>query len=82
VAVYARILNAPNTDDNGFEDGSWYPLAHLRLGEYYQDHGDKAKAFVYLTRFTALWKNADAELQPKVREAKARIAELAGEKRP
>lgn len=57
-------------------------LAMLRLGEYLQDHGDKAKALDYLTRFTALWKNAAADLQPRVREAKARIAELAGERRP
>ena len=82
VAVYARILAAPNTDVNGIEDGSWYPLAHLRIGEYYQEKGDKAKALDYLTKFTAMWNGADPDLQPKVREAKARIAELSGEKKP
>jgi serine/threonine-protein kinase len=82
VAVYSRILALPNTDLNGFEDGSWYPLAHLRVGEYYQETGEKAKALDYLTKFTAMWKDADPDLQPKVKEAKARIAELAGEKKP
>lgn len=81
VAVYARIVELPNTDINGFEDGSWYPLAHLRIGEYYQEKGDKAKALEYLTKFTAMWKDADPDLQPKVKEAKARILELAGDKR-
>jgi eukaryotic-like serine/threonine-protein kinase len=82
VAIYARIIQSPLTDQGGLEDGSWYPLAHLRLGEYYQDHGDKAKALSYLTRFTEMWKGADADLQPKVSEAKVRIAELSGEKKP
>jgi tetratricopeptide (TPR) repeat protein len=82
IGVYRRIIESPNTDPNGFEDGSWYPLAHLRIGEYYQDHGDKAKALTYLTRFTEMWKGADADLQPKLNEAKARIAELSGEKKP
>ena len=82
VAVYARIVALPNTDNNGFEDGSWYPLAHLRIGEYYQEKGNKAKALDYLMKFTAMWKDADADLQPKVKEAKARIAELTGEKKP
>ena len=77
-----HFLEVPNTDINGVEDGSWYPLAHLRIGEYYQERGDKAKALDYLTKFTAMWKEADADLQPKVKEAKARIAELAGEKKP
>ena len=82
-AVYERIVTQPNTDANaGFVDPDWYPLATLRLGELYQDKGNKTKALEYLTRFTDLWKNADGELQPKVKAAKARIAELAGEKKP
>ncbi len=79
-AVYGRIVDAPNTDVNGVEDGSWFPLAQLRLGEYYADKGDKAKALDHLTAFTTLWQHADPDLQPKVQEAKRRIAELTAEK--
>ncbi len=82
-AVYERTLTQPNTDaDAGFIDPDWYPLATVRVGELFQEKGNKAKALEYLTRFTDLWKNADPELQPKVKAAKARIAELAGEKKP
>ena len=34
----------------------------------------------YYTRFVDLWKDADAELQPAVRDVRGRIARLAGER--
>ena len=80
VAVYERTLSASISDPFDFyDDPAWYPVATLHVGEYYADRGDKAKALSYLTRFTALWKNADADLQPQVRTAKGRIAQLTGE---
>ncbi len=51
-----------------------------RLGELYEEKGDKAKALEYYGRFTEVWKNADVVLQPQVREVKQRMAKLAGEK--
>ena len=50
-----------------------------RLGELYEARGDREKALKYYGQFTELWKDADPVLQPKVREVKQRMAQLAGE---
>jgi len=57
------------------------PLTYRRLGELYETKGDKQKAIKYYGRFVDLWKGADPELQPKVKDVQKRIGELAGEKR-
>ena len=54
----------------------WAPITYLRLGELYQAKGDTAKAVDFYGRFTELWREADAEFQPKVKDIKRRIAEL------
>jgi eukaryotic-like serine/threonine-protein kinase len=69
-------------------DGEWLweygifevrqPLAYFRMAELYEAKGDKNRAAEYYNKFAELWKDADAELQPRVKEAKRRIAELAG----
>jgi serine/threonine-protein kinase len=78
-AVDARIIATPTTNSFDVYDMFWYAPTLLHLGEYYQDHGDKAKAIDYLTRFVVLWNKADPDLQPRVKDALARIAELSGE---
>jgi tetratricopeptide (TPR) repeat protein len=70
-------------------DGEWLwevgiyevrqPLAYFRMAELYEAKGDTARATEYYGKFADLWKDADAELQPRVKEAKRRIAELVGE---
>ncbi len=55
------------------------PAAYKRLGELYEARGDRRKALEYYSRFVELWKDADPELQPMVRDVRARIARLAGE---
>lgn len=35
-----------------------------------------ARAITHLQKFLDLWKNADPDLQPKIAEARARIARL------
>jgi serine/threonine protein kinase/tetratricopeptide (TPR) repeat protein/TolB-like protein len=50
-----------------------------RLGELYETKGDKKKAVDSYTRFVDLWKNADPELQPTVRDVRGRLARLAQE---
>lgn len=47
---------------------------HKRLGELYDEKGDLPKAESHLTAFIDLWKTADPELQPKVADAKRRLA--------
>jgi tRNA A-37 threonylcarbamoyl transferase component Bud32/tetratricopeptide (TPR) repeat protein len=54
---------------------------HKRLGEIYQGRGDLEKAESHLTAFVELWKNADPELQPKVADAKRRLAEIAAKRK-
>jgi serine/threonine-protein kinase len=81
--VYATVVNAEMTDPTGrYDDQGWYPLALQRIGEQRQARGDTKGALDYLTRFTTLWNDADPDLQPRVKDARARIAELTGEKKP
>ncbi len=55
------------------------PPALRRLGELYEGKGNKTKAVEYYTRFLALWRDADADLQPRVAKVKQRVADLVGE---
>jgi tetratricopeptide (TPR) repeat protein len=50
--------------------------SHKRLGELYDAKGNTAKAAEHYQQFVDLWKDADPELQPKVREARARLDAL------
>ena len=78
LATYEQIVSTPglwSLTDN------FYTLAptYKRLGELYETRGDRAEARKYYGRFVDLWKDADPELQPVVREVRARLARLAGE---
>ena len=78
IAAYQRAVG-PGT---GFRilSNAWGLAPSLkRLGELYEERGDKAKALDYYTRFVGLWKDADPVLQPSVREVRGRMAKLAGE---
>ena len=55
--------------------------AYVRVGELYEQRGDRERAIDYYQRFVDLWLNADPELQPQVEEMRGRIARLAGEPR-
>jgi tetratricopeptide (TPR) repeat protein len=50
--------------------------ALYRLGELYEGANDTRHAEEYYGRFVDLWKGADPELQPRVAEARKRMAEL------
>ncbi|HEX5388066.1 MAG TPA: protein kinase [Gemmatimonadales bacterium] len=53
--------------------------AYKRLGELYEAKGNRAKAADSYQHFVDLWKDADAELQPGVKEVRSRLARLAQE---
>jgi hypothetical protein len=53
-----------------------------RLGELYEARGEREKAKEYYSRFVALWRDADSDLQPAVQDVKARLAQLAAEPKP
>ncbi len=78
LVTYERIVSTPGLW--GLFD-NFYTLAptYKRLGELYEARGDRAKAREYYGRFVDLWKDADPELQPMVREVRTRLARLAGE---
>jgi tetratricopeptide (TPR) repeat protein len=74
VALYSRFLEIPTATT-----ANWlpiFPLALRRLGELHEARGDRAKARDCYLRFAELWKNADLELQPFVREARAKAERL------
>lgn len=75
---YERYLTT--SDANRIYDDGWnLGPAYKRAGELYEARGDRAQALKYYNKFADLWKNADAELQPVVRDVRGRIARLAAE---
>ena len=70
--------------ENAWEAGIYDlnpPLAYIKLGELYEARGERTKAVDYYGRFTSLWREADPEFQPKVKDIRRRIAELSAEPR-
>lgn len=51
-----------------------------RVGQLYDEAGDLENAAVYYARFVELWTDADAELQPRVETARARLEEIIRER--
>jgi tetratricopeptide (TPR) repeat protein len=62
-----------------FTDANYLAASYQRLGELYEAKGDRAKARENYEKLIALWKDADPELQPIVKDAKERVARLSGE---
>src|SRR2546422_2681434 len=84
LALYERIISTPGIFRLFFhfvDDSYGFAPTFKRLGELYEERGQLDKARESYGRFVDLWKNADPELQGVVREVKARVAKLAGERR-
>ena len=47
-----------------------------RLGEMYEAKGNFDKALTHYQAFVELWKDADPELQPRVRDVRARVERI------
>ena len=77
VANYEIFATTPETGASGRQYD--LPRTYRRLGEIYEGKRNKDKALEYYGKFITLWKDADPDLQPKVREVKQRMAALAGE---
>jgi tetratricopeptide (TPR) repeat protein len=60
-------------------DGGHLAHGYLRLGELYEERGDREKAIEYYGKFVDLWEDADPELQPWVTEARDAMARLSAE---
>ena len=78
IANFQRYVETPYYDRVLTEsDPTYLAAVYKRLGELYETRNDAANAVKYYTKFVELWKNADPELQPKVRDVRARLARLA-----
>ena len=75
LAAYDTLVmrSSPN---RVFDDTYQLAPVYRRLGELYEAKGDRARALDYYGRFVELWKNADPELQPAVREVRQRLSRL------
>ncbi len=78
LAIYERAVSTPGVG-RLFMDGPTLAPSLKRLGELYEARGDRKKAVEYYGRFVELWKDADPELQPGVKEVRGRLARLAQE---
>ena len=76
-AAWEEFMARP---ESVWDVGLIYALTHERLGEAYEALGEKAKAAQHYARFAELWKDADPELQPRVRYARERAAALLAER--
>jgi tetratricopeptide (TPR) repeat protein/tRNA A-37 threonylcarbamoyl transferase component Bud32 len=76
IVYFEQYLGKP--DPTLSESVNWMAGSHKRLGELYDAKGNKAKAIEHFEKFVELWKNADPELQPKVREAQDKLKRLRG----
>ncbi|MBA2627347.1 MAG: hypothetical protein H0U85_04990 [Gemmatimonadales bacterium] len=71
---YEKFLGTADATD--FTDARFRAPAHRWLGEIYAARGDSRRAIEQFTHFVELWANAEPELQPQVREVRARLAAL------
>ena len=75
LAVYERAVTTPGLF-RMFEEAPTLGPLYRRLGELHEERGQLDKARDYYGRFVDLWKDADAVLQPSVREVRQRLAKL------
>jgi eukaryotic-like serine/threonine-protein kinase len=78
IALYDRGFAIPSLERYRLDAIELAP-ALKRAGELSEAKGDRAKAADRYRRFVDLWKNADPELQPGVRDVRARLAKLSTE---
>ena len=83
IVFYETYLNTPyfmrgdeNKTGDGRGDAYWSAMISRRLGELYEQKGNRGKAAENYARFVSLWSNADAEFQPLVAEARTALARL------
>jgi eukaryotic-like serine/threonine-protein kinase len=77
-AFYERAVTTPGFQ-RVFVDAFTLAASLQRLGELNEARGERTQALGYYQRLVDLWKDADAELQPVVRDVRARMARLASE---
>ena len=81
IALLEKAQHLPSLAFGFAYDATWYPEALMRLGGLYEARGDRVKAGDYYAKYVALMKDADPELQPSVKAARAKLDEMRGEPR-
>jgi eukaryotic-like serine/threonine-protein kinase len=79
IAAFERVAGTPTFESARTLESYTLAPSLKRLGELYEARGDRRRAADHYGRFIDLWKNADPELQPAVREVRGRLAQLARE---
>ena len=59
-----------------YQDALYLAATYQRLGELYEEKGDRKRAVQSYEKLLDLWKNADPELQPIVKDVKQRVERL------
>jgi len=78
IALYERFVDT-RAAFRIFDDRGELGPAYERLGQLYDEAGDRKKAAEYYAKFVELWADADPELQPRVGAAQRRIDEIFAE---
>ncbi len=78
IALYERFVDT-RAVFRIFDDRGELGPALERLGQLYDEAGDRQKAVEYYAKFVELWRDADPELQPRVEAAQRRIDEIFAE---
>ncbi len=79
LAEYERLVSQTSYNRH-FRDSGVLASSYKRLGELYEERGEREKAIEYYNSFVKLWSDADEELQEQVSEIRNRIARLVGER--
>jgi tetratricopeptide (TPR) repeat protein len=74
IVYFEQFVRTP--DSFPLENGAYVAGVHKRLGELYDARADTGRAEAHYQFFLDMWKDADPELQPKVRAVRARMAQL------
>jgi tetratricopeptide (TPR) repeat protein len=74
--AFLKLTRAPGIDN----DALFRPGILQRLGELYEAKGMPDKALAHYQEFVTLWKNADPDLQPRVRDVRGRIERIQAKK--
>lgn len=77
ILAYERYLASPFFDAGNPVLHFFATNVHERLGPLYEEAGEPEKAVEHYRRFAELWRNADAELMPRVVYARSRVEALA-----
>ena len=74
IVYFERFVGMP--DSFGDLHAEFLAGSHKRLGELYDSKGATEKAIEHFAKFAEMWKDAEPELQPKVREVNAKLERL------